>query len=150
MIGILTLSDKLLSVCDSQGTLFCFNTLRLRRNRRHFAGDILKRIFWNENLWILIKISLKFIPKHPVNNITALVQIIAWRWAGNKQLCKPMIALFADVYICITWTQRVNSEGLAWWKCKLVWTARETTPFLWRDFVKNFNPFWVTFSSSNI
>ena len=33
-----------------------FNTLRPRQNERHFADDIFKRIFLNENIWILIKI----------------------------------------------------------------------------------------------
>ena len=30
----------------------------------------------NENAWILINISLKFVPKGPVNNIPALVQMM--------------------------------------------------------------------------
>ena len=50
------------------------NTLRLRENGRHFAEDIFKCIFVNENLWIPIKISPKFVPKGPINNISALVQ----------------------------------------------------------------------------
>ena len=50
------------------------NTLRPRQNGRHFADDIFKRIFLNENVWILIKISLKFVPKGPINNIPALPQ----------------------------------------------------------------------------
>ena len=50
-----------------------FNTLRPRQNGRHFPDDILKCIFLNENVWILIKISLKFIPKGPINIITTLV-----------------------------------------------------------------------------
>ena len=29
--------------------------------------------------WISIKIPLKFVPKGPINNISAYVQIIAWR-----------------------------------------------------------------------
>ena len=41
-------------------------------SRRHF-----KCIFLNENIWISIKISLKFVPKGPINNIPALVQIMA-------------------------------------------------------------------------
>ena len=56
-----------------------FNTLRPRRNGRHFADDIFKCIFLNENVWIPIKISLKFVPKDQINKILALVQIIAWR-----------------------------------------------------------------------
>ena len=55
------------------------NTLRLRQNGRRFADDTFKRIFLNENVRISIKISLKFVPKGPINNIPALVQIMAWR-----------------------------------------------------------------------
>ena len=49
------------------------NTLRPRRNGRHFADDILKCIFLNENVRIPIEISLKFVPKGPIDNIPALV-----------------------------------------------------------------------------
>ena len=49
----------------------CFNTLRLRQNGRHFADNIFKCIVLNENVWIVIKISLKFVPKGPNNNIPA-------------------------------------------------------------------------------
>ena len=52
------------------------NTLRSRQNGRHFTDDIFKCIFLSENVWILIKISLKFVPKGPINNIPALIQII--------------------------------------------------------------------------
>ena len=53
------------------------------KNGQYFADDIFKHIFVNENVWIPIKISLKFVSKGPINNIPALVQIIAWhcpRW----------------------------------------------------------------------
>ena len=49
------------------------NTLRPRQNGRHFADDIFKHILVNENVWIPIKISLKFVPKGSINNIPALV-----------------------------------------------------------------------------
>ena len=49
------------------------NTLRPRQNGRHFADDIFKCIFFNENEWILLLISLKFVPKVRINNIPALV-----------------------------------------------------------------------------
>ena len=39
---------------------------------RHFAPDICKYINLNENVWILLKISLKFVPKVRINNILAL------------------------------------------------------------------------------
>ena len=62
------------------------NTLRPRQNGRHFAEDTFKRIFLNENVIISIQISLKFVPKGPINNIPALVQIMAWRRSGDKPL----------------------------------------------------------------
>ena len=67
-----------------------FNTLRPRQNGRHFADDIFKCIFLNENVWILIKILLKFVPKDPINNIPALVQIMALHHPGNKPLSEPI------------------------------------------------------------
>ena len=51
----------------------CANTLRPRQNGRHFADDTLKSIFLNENVWIPIEISLKFVPKGPIDNIPELV-----------------------------------------------------------------------------
>ena len=50
-----------------------FNILGLRQDGRHFPDDILKCIFLNENVWISIKISLKFVPKGQINTIPALV-----------------------------------------------------------------------------
>ena len=44
-------------------------TLRPKQNGRHFPDDIFKRIFLNENAWISLKISLKFVPNGPINNI---------------------------------------------------------------------------------
>ena len=71
-------------------------TLTLRQNGCHF----LKHIFLNENVWILIKISLKFVPKAPINNVPALVQIMAWHLSGDKPLSKPMIAYTVCWYTC--------------------------------------------------
>ena len=62
------------------------NTLRPRQNGRHFANDTFKYIFLNENVIISAKISLKFVSKGPIDNIPALVQIMAWRRPGDKPL----------------------------------------------------------------
>ena len=51
-------------------------TLRPRQNGRHFADDI----------FISLEISLKFFPKVQINNIPALVQMMAWRRPGDKPL----------------------------------------------------------------
>ena len=45
---------------------FMVNTLRPRQNGRHIPDDTFKRIFVNENVTILIEISLKFVPKDPI------------------------------------------------------------------------------------
>ena len=65
------------------------NTLRPRQNGRHFADNTFKRIIVNKK--IAIKISLKFVPKGPINNNPALVQIMGWRPPGDKPLSEPMI-----------------------------------------------------------
>ena len=89
------------------GTLPCFsshgnfvNTLRPRQNGRHFP-DTFKCFFLNENVSIAIKILLKFVPKGPINNIPALVQVMAWRRAGDKPLCEPMMVSLPK-HICVT------------------------------------------------
>ena len=71
---------------------------------RHFADDFFKCIFLIKNVLILIKISVKFIPKGPINNIPALVQIMAWRRPGNKPLTEPITGILL-MHICITWPQ---------------------------------------------
>ena len=65
------------SWCDILDLSGYFNTLRPRQNGRHFPDHIFKWIFVNENVWISINISLKFVPRGPVNNIPTLVQVMA-------------------------------------------------------------------------
>ena len=87
-----------------------FNSLRPGQNGRHFADDTLKRFFPNENVWISIKISLKFVPKAPINNIPSLVQIMAWRRPGDKPLSETML-VFVPTHICVTrpqWVKRYS------------------------------------------
>ena len=67
------------------------NTLRPRQDGRHFPDDIFKCIFLNENVLISIKISLKFVPKGPINNIPSLIQIMAWCQSGDKPMSEPMM-----------------------------------------------------------
>ena len=83
------------------------NTLRPRQNGRHFPDDIFKCIFLNENVWISIKISLNFVPRGPINNIPALVQIMAWRRPGDKPFSEPMMVSLL-MHICVTLPQWVK------------------------------------------
>ena len=54
--------------------------------------------FLNENVWISIKISLKFVHKGPIHNIPALVQIMDWCRPGDKPLSEPMMLVFRRKY----------------------------------------------------
>ena len=71
-----------------------FNSSPSGQNGHHFADDIFSCIFGIENFHIWIKISLKFVPKGQINNNTALVQIMAWGWIGDKPLSEPMLTWF--------------------------------------------------------
>ena len=78
-----------------------FNTLRPSQDGCRFADYTFKYIFLNENVMILAKISLKFVRKGPINDIPALVQIMAWRRPGDKPLSEPMMVTL-QTHICIT------------------------------------------------
>ena len=89
----------------------CANTLRPRQNGHHFPDDIFEWIIWNENAWISINISLKFVPRGPINNIPTLLQVMAWRRPGDKLLSEPMMVRLTT-HICVTQPQWVKK-----WLC---------------------------------
>ena len=81
-------------------------TLRPWQNCRHFTEDLFTRIyaFFNENVWISLKISLKFVAAVQINCIPALVQTMAWCWPGDKPLSKPMLFNLLT-HMCVTQPQ---------------------------------------------
>ena len=83
------------------------NTLGPRQHFSHFADDIIKWIFVNENVWILLQISLKFVLKVRINNILALVQKLAWPRPGDKPLSEPMVVSLLT-HMCVTRPQWIN------------------------------------------
>ena len=67
--------------------------------------------FFNGNVWISTKISLKFVPKGPINNIPALLQIMSWRRQGDKPLSETMMVSLL-MHICVTrphWVNAINA-----------------------------------------
>ena len=86
----------------------CFDTSRPRQGGSHFQDDIFKCIFLNKYKWILIKISLQFVPNVRINNTPELVQIVAWHQPDDKPLSDPMI-IRLPVHLCVTWPQCVNN-----------------------------------------
>ena len=55
-------------------------------------------IFVKEKFCILIKISLKFVPKGWIDN-PKLVQIMVWCRIGDKPLSEPMLTRFTDTFM---------------------------------------------------
>ena len=88
------------------------NTLRPRQDGRHFADDSFTCIFFNENCCILIKFSLKYVRKGPIDNNRALVQIMAWRRSGDKPLSEPMM-ISLPTHMCTIRPQWVNTMAAA-------------------------------------
>ena len=129
------MDTKLLHDMDYHANVLCvfaINTLRPRQNGRRFADDIFKRIFLNENVRISIKISLKFAPKGPINNIPALVQIMAWRRSGDKPLSEPMMVSLLT-HICVTrpqWVKKLRTPSTSMHGMLLV-TIRWSAVFFW-------------------
>ena len=72
--------------------------LLLNKVAASLADDIFKCTYFRENVRISIKISLKFVPKGPVDNKSALVQVVAWRRTGDKTLPEPMLSQFTDAF----------------------------------------------------
>ena len=75
------------------------NSSSLRRNDHHFADDIFKCIFVSETFCISIRISLKLSHKGPIDNKSALVQVMAWCRIRDKPSPERMLTLFVDAYM---------------------------------------------------
>ena len=93
----------------------CINTLRPRQDGCHFTDDSFKWMFLNKNVWISINISLKFVPRGPINNIPTEVQVMACRQPGNKPISEPMMVRL-PTHISITRPQWVKH-----WSLVIVW-----------------------------
>ena len=80
--------------CHQKGAhnKYGFNSSPPVQNGRHFADDAFKCIFVKEKVCILIfQTSLKIVSKGPIDNIPALVYIMAWRRIGDKPLSEPIL-----------------------------------------------------------
>ena len=122
----LSTMEHLKSMVISLQTL---NSLRPRQNGRHFADDFFKRIFLNENVWISIKISLRFVPKGPIYNIPAFVQIMAWRRPSDKPLSETMMDNL-PTHICVSRPQWVNKQPCSPPKSDVYWWFRARLQYL--------------------
>ena len=92
--------------------------------RRHFQIH-----FLNENVWISIKISLKFVPSGWIDNTPALVQIMAWRRVGAKPSSEPMMISLLT-HISVTRPQWVKALVISI-NAYNVSTNTVTTDYMW-------------------
>ena len=67
------------------------NTLRPIQSGRRFADDVFKCIFLMEMYEFCLKFHWSLFLRLPINNIPALVQIMAWRRSGDKPLSEPIM-----------------------------------------------------------
>ena len=72
--------------------------LRPGRNGRHFADSKFKCFLFYDNCF-LVEISQGFVPDVTTDNISALVQIMAWCQTGVTVLSKAMMGEFTDAYM---------------------------------------------------
>ena len=70
-------------------------------------------MYFLENARISIKISLRFGPNGSINNIPALVQIMAWCRPGDTPLSEPLVVRFTT-HICVTRPQWVVGLSVLW------------------------------------
>ena len=124
------------------------NTLRSRRNGRHFPWHF-QMHFCEWKCMNLDKnfqngAALKFVPKGPVNSIPALVQIMAWRRPGAKPVSESMmVSLLTHIYAspgldelnCWVWKWRVREmcRQWFWWPVEcatwvVTWTRVDLLP----------------------
>ena len=129
----------ILEIMVSMVTYCRVNTLRPRKNGWHFPDDIFKPLSLNENVWISIKISLKFVLRGPINNIPALVEIMALCEPGHKSLSQPMMVSLLCIYVSLglsvlIWSLKtvLNQTKLKLCipKCRPQWLAAVTRPLV--------------------
>ena len=75
------------------------NSSPLNKMAATLADDKFRCIFLNGSDRIPIRFPLKFVRRSPIYNKPALVQMMAWRWIGDKPLSEPMLAQITDAYM---------------------------------------------------
>ena len=111
------------SLYENRYLFFLFTPLDPEHNGRHFADNILKwtgsrtlaaveladKIFeyisLNEDVWVLVQISLKFVTKSPVDKKSALVQVLMnCHRIGNSSLSESMMIQHTEPIRHIYWS----------------------------------------------
>ena len=75
---------------------YCLTHLPLDKMAAILADDTFKCILLNEDDKISNRFSLKIVPRSPIDNKPALVQVLAWCREGDKPFPEPMLTHFTD------------------------------------------------------
>ena len=65
-------------------------TLSTKQKTGHVADNIFNCIFFHQNIWSLIQILLRLVPKDLINNMLPLIQVMAWCPIGAMPLPETM------------------------------------------------------------
>ena len=91
--------------------LYASNTLRLRQNGCHLPVDIFKCIFLIGNVYISIKVSLKFVHKGPIDNFSSIESGNGLVPTRQQAIIWTNDGYIADTYMrqsalisCLNWT----------------------------------------------
>ena len=118
--------------------ILCFPLLHISTDLTHWGRDkmaaVSRRHFQMHFLeWKCINFDWNFTEGVPINNIPALVQIMAWRRLGDKPLSEPMMDSLLT-HICVTRPQSVNRMDLRLG----VRPAEGLDSFYWKKWSLNF------------
>ena len=105
------------STCHHLSVTWILNTLRPTQNCRHFADDIFKYIFLNDNVWISLKISLIFVLRLKL----PILQHRFRSWLGTDQATSHYLNQFWLVYWCMYVSFSLNELNKSYLILKLKW-----------------------------
>ena len=88
--------------------LFIQTLTHWRRDKMNILQTTFSNLFSSKKIFeFRLKISLKFVSNGPINDIPALVQIMAWHRPRDNSLFEP-IMVHLTTHTCITQPQWVN------------------------------------------
>ena len=124
-------------VCEMAAILAALNfkTLGQRQNGCQFAD--ISSAFYSRKIWILIDISLKFVPRGSTDNNSPLVEVMAWHETGIKPLSEPMTNYFTDAYMC-HWT---SMSPIKWSQTPSMWSKLFWAWYMYHEFLTSDNFF---------
>ena len=102
--------------------------MRPKQNGRYYADDIFKCVFLNENTWISIHISLKFVPRSRIDNISSIgsdhgLEHFQRYWPFVRGIHrssvnfphKRPVAQSFDIFSDLHLNKRLSKQSRHWW-----------------------------------